>query len=101
MKIPSTIKIAGMLWKVKMSKPVTDQGHCFGSTHLQTEEIYLDPSTSQQRQEETFLHEVMHVAYYNTSLHERLKDQKIEEEVVAALATAMFQVLKDNNLLKK
>lgn len=100
MKIPSNIKIAGMNWKVKLSKPVTDQGHCFGSTHLQSEEIYLDPQTSQQRQEETFLHELLHVAYYNTGLYERFKEQKSEEEVVSALSAALYPILKDNNLLK-
>ncbi len=102
MKIPDKLKIGGFEWAIKEDVEVTDMQGVFGSTHSYTQKIFLDPKISQQKKEHTLIHEVMHAIWWQTGLRERYqKDQeKIEEEVIQALSHGMYQVLKDNDLLK-
>lgn len=100
MKIPNKIKIIGFDWEVKHDKNVAMEGSIFGSTHTQSQTIFLDPANTKQKDEHTFLHEIMHAVFWQTGLGRRFHDHKQEEEIVAALASGMYQVLKDNDLLK-
>lgn len=102
MKIPNKFKIIGFDWVVKNNKDVIAEGGVFGSTHTYTQTIFLDPETTQQKKEQTFLHECMHAIWWQTGLGKRYDKDKaiIEEEIVSALSSGLYQVLKENNLLK-
>lgn len=101
MIIPKKLKIIGFEWQVKESQEIADEGGCFGSTHTQTQTIYLELKASQQKKEQVLLHEILHTLWWQQGLNQRYKDdKKIEEEVITTLSQGLYQVLKDNNLLK-
>jgi hypothetical protein len=99
MKIPKSLKIGAFDWKIKQDKDVSMEGNIYGSTHHSTQTLFFDPSMTQQKAEECLIHESLHAIWWQTGLSKR-HDQKIEEEIVHALAHGIYQVLKDNKLLK-
>jgi len=101
MKIPNKLKIGAFEWEVEENAKTAMEGNCFGSTHPNTQQIFLDPASKQQKKEETLLHEVMHVVWWQTGLSERYrKTPEIEEEIVKSLSHGLYQALKDNKFLK-
>lgn len=101
MKIPKTLKIGGFMWKIHQNQHVSNEGNSFGSTHTRHQNIFIEPSETQQKKEHTLLHEVMHALWWQTGLSSRYKeDKKIEEEVIDAISSGLYQVLKDNKMLK-
>lgn len=100
MKIPKSVNIIGFDWAIKLDRDVAYEGNIHGSTHPMSQKIYLDPDNTLQKQEQTFLHEVMHAIWWQTGLNKRHTDHKIEEEIISALSSGLYQVLKDNRLLK-
>lgn len=101
MIIPKKLKIIGFEWQVKESQEIADEGACFGSTHTQTQTIYLEKKAPIQKKEQVLLHEILHALWWQQGLGIRFKDEKkIEEEVITTLSQGLYQVLKDNNLLK-
>lgn len=103
MTIPATIKIGGFQWTVEENDKVANEGGVYGSTHHTKQRIFLEPNETQQKKEQTFLHEVMHAIWDNSGLSKRYKRDKdgdIEEEIMHALSNGLYQVLKDNDLLK-
>lgn len=101
MIIPKKLKIIGFEWQVKENQELADEGACFGSTHTQTQTIYLEPKAPLQKKEQVLLHEILHALWWQQGLFQRYKDTKqIEEEIVTTLSQGLYQVLKDNNLLK-
>lgn len=101
MIIPKKLKIIGFEWQIKENQELADEGSCFGSTHIQTQTIYLEPKAPLQKKEQVLIHEILHVLWWQQGLSIRFKDQKnIEEELVTTLSQGLYQVLKDNNLLK-
>lgn len=102
MKIPESVMINGFVWEVRFDRSVANEGNCFGSCHHSTQSIYLDPSTTRQKQEETFLHEVLHAVAWHSGLERRMinaKQNDLLEEIVTSLAGGLFQTLSDNGLL--
>lgn len=102
MKIPKQIKIGGLVYTIEKSEKVTNEGGNFGSTHHRKQRIFLDPSETVQMSENTFVHEILHAIWYQAGLKSRYqKDHPgFEEEVVDALSNGLYQVLKDNKMLK-
>lgn len=99
MRIPKKFKIAGMTWTVKYDTAVTHDEGNFGSTHYASQTIYLDPTISKQKQEQTFLHELMHVVFWHFGLT-RLFDDKQEEIIVNAASNGLYHVLLDNKIME-
>jgi hypothetical protein len=102
MKIPKQVKIGGFLWTIEENDKVSIEGNVFGSTHCVKQRIFLDPNETQQKKEQCLLHEIMHAIFWQTGLNERIKkpEHLTEEELIQALSFGVYQVLKDNNLLK-
>lgn len=101
MKIPKKLKIGGFIWSVEESEKVSNEGEVFGSTHFKKQRIFIDPSETQQKKEHTLIHEILHAIWWQTGLNNRYKDKKeMEEEIIQAVAHGLYQVLKDNSLLK-
>lgn len=105
MIIPTTLKITGIEWKIEENEKVAAEGNVFGSTHFRTSTIYLLPSQNQDQKESTLLHEIFHVIYDDFGMSKRLIEGSIigknfEEEIVHVLSQGLYQVLKDNDLLK-
>lgn len=102
MKIPATVKIGGFTWKIEEHQGVAEEGGVFGSTHSHTQKIFIEPGLTQQKKEQTLLHEILHAIWWQSGLNARYKNDKtiIEEEITQAIGHGLYQVLKDNNLLK-
>lgn len=101
MKIPKRLKIGGFIWSVEENDKVAKEGNAYGSTHHTSQSIYLDPTATQQKKEHTLIHEAMHSIWWQSGLNDRYKKTpEIEEEVIQAMAHGLYQVLKDNKLLK-
>lgn len=104
MKIPSELNITGMRWRVEESEDVSRQGNTYGTTHFLSQKIILRPGMARDLQEETLLHELIHVCMCQSGLSERLervKETVTEEELVRAISTVLYQALKDNRIVFK
>lgn len=102
MTIPKELKVGGLMYDVIFSKQVADEGQVFGSTHFKNQTIYLDPDQKANKIEETFIHEALHAVWWQSGLSARHDKEtpRLQEEIISALSFGIFQVLKDNDLLK-
>lgn len=95
MNIPKTLKIGNIPYTVSL---VTDQlgsSHC-GTSSLSKGEIKIDESLVKELQYETFFHEIIHQLLDQKSYHTETKD----ESLIDTLSGGLYQVLKENNMLK-
>ena len=90
MEIPTVLKVGGHAIKVvEVSKEeANDKDYC-GETSYQENIIRIDSSLSQSRKEATLIHEILH----------NLKTV-MDHEFLDSLSEQLYQVLKDNGLLK-
>lgn len=102
MKIPKQLKIGGHIYKIKVvdGEDQKKGGSCWGKTFHHQKEIYIDESAALSQQEETFFHEILHCIDQVYNGQEFVKDGNDGEATVSRLAEGLYQVLKDNNLLK-
>lgn len=101
MKIPKILRINGLKFRVTRDKNVAREGNCYGAIHHYTQNIFIDPDAKEDRQEQAFLHEIIHAVFETSGLHVRYQKQpELEEELTTTLASGLYQVLKENNLLK-
>ena len=90
MEIPKELKIGGHVVKiVEVSKEEAIEKDYCGETSYQEDIIRLDSSMSQTWKESSLIHEILH--NLNTTMNHEFLD---------SLAEQIYQVLKDNNLLK-
>jgi hypothetical protein len=94
MKIPKKIKIGGNWFKVifKDTHRHEQKAHC-GYENSDHCEITIDNALNIQTQETTFIHEILEVINYNNEL-------ELKHSQIMTLENNLYQVLKDNNLLK-
>ena len=100
MKIPKKLKIAGFWYKITRSKQVSDHSSTFASTFNSQQEINVGNDFPIQKQEQTFLHEILHAIWFCYGLKEAGFKNDQEEHIVDALSNGLYQVLKDNKLIK-
>lgn len=98
MKIPKKIHFAGFDYKVSIVKDL-DGGDNWGRTLQGKGTIHLEKDMSQDKQEQTFIHELMHIALRHTTGWEKLTTDE-EERLVKAWSMNIYGILKDNKLLK-
>lgn len=102
MNIPSKVKVGSMDYDVKLTdeKIELDGEECYGLTNHDFNEMLISTKEQgNQRQEKTFLHELIHAMIKERNL----KFSPRHEEIVAEeLSTALYQVIKDNpNIFKE
>jgi len=104
MKIPRRLMISGQNWKVDTSKSsqlMLDEQKAFGMSIFNDQVLYLSTKSNKRQMEKTFLHEVLHILIHQTGLGcGVLSDGNTEEQVTQALSFGLYQVLKDNKLLR-
>lgn len=103
MKIPKKLKIGGFIWTIVENQDVNNESNVFGSTHYKKQKLFVEPllNITQQKREQCLFHEIMHALWWQTGLFERYKDTpKMEEEIIQTLSNGLYQVLKDNSLLR-
>ena len=102
MIIPKSITVNGFVWQVQFDGPLTDESNVYGSAHYKSQTIYIDPKVPRQKQEQTFLHELLHAVSWQSGLSKRMQQAKqteLEEEIITALSFGLYQALNDNGLL--
>lgn len=100
MIIPPQLKIGGFQWTVEAHADVAREGDIYGTTHLTTQKIFLDPNIPLQKREQTLLHEIMHAIWWQSGIERGSEDKKLEERVVHSLSMGLYQVLVDNNFFQ-
>ena len=94
MEIPKKLKIGGFVYDVIIDKRMEDSGVNSTGTHYQyKQKIWIDEECHFQQQEETLIHEIIEAINSANEL-------KMEHNQIAMLSNQLYQVLKDNNLLK-
>jgi len=102
MKLPATdftVKVGPFVYEVIYSDNVAEEGQVFGSTHNNEQKIFLDPRKKKQKQEQAFIHEVLHACTFVNGLVYRLGDKEDrvpEEDIVRETSMTLYQVIKDN-----
>lgn len=81
MRIPSSIKIGGITYKVE----IKDLGDDMGKTTFDKSLISIDEKLNQEQREATFYHEVIHC------INNQLTEMEVE-----FLAQSIYQIIKDN-----
>lgn len=100
MKIPRKLKVGGFVYSILRDEKVSGHSDTYGTTHLGTQTINIAPDLNGAKTEATFLHEVLHAIWHTYGLKEAGFDRKQEEQIVEALSNGIYQVFKDNKLLK-
>ncbi len=88
MKIPSKLKIGGHIISVREVEMIDDTT-CSGDSSYTNGEIRLNIDLAQTQKEASLIHEIFH--FLNTTLNHELLD---------SLSEQIYQVLRDNKLLK-
>lgn len=96
MKIPKKVHYSGFDYKVVEVEKLDDNAN-WGRLDPSDCKIFLEKSVSQDRKEQTFVHELLHIAYRHTFSE---IDNDKEEKLVKAWSMNIYGILKDNNLLK-
>ncbi len=104
MKIPKQLKVGAHLYDVEF-KPTGDREKGrdnWARTYLADKKMIIDSNLPRSQQEETFVHELMHCVFHHTRLSDDIWDKKElnEEQIVNRSSVALYQILKENNLLK-
>ena len=98
MKIPKEIRVGGIDYKIEHVKESLDginsEAVYAGRVMFKEHKILLLDSYPSEKQFKTLLHEIIHI------IDEDLKIG-IDEENICRLETGLYQVLKDNKLLKE
>ena len=99
MKIPAKLKVGGITYKVIKGYKFTEIELGGQACHTEAEIRLSDTGHGGreyaiEKKEEIFLHEILHAVdcIYNTG--------ETEEAVIDRLSNGLYQVLKDNGLLK-
>jgi hypothetical protein len=95
MKIPEKVKIGGLNYTVKLLKMDTEAGQdaIIGQHDSGQIEIIIDNTVPKDKQESTFIHEILEAINHIYGL-------KLKHHTLDALEAGLYQVFKDNDLLK-
>lgn len=99
MKIPKKFKYMGLEYTVSYASPVDGaRPNAWACTNHRQQTIVIDPTMTHQLQEQTFIHELLHVIFFNMGLDQLDKDN-MEEVFVNSMANGLYALLK-TGLLK-
>lgn len=94
MNIPDKIKIGGHIYKCKLDSKLARDHDANGMSCGNDLEIVIDSTLPVQNQESTLLHEILEQINYRYELG-------LSHDKITILETALYQVLKDNELCFK
>jgi len=94
MNIPDKLKIFGHEYEVVVNDEVKTGNSDFGSHWLKYGKIWINSDITQHQQESTLIHEILEAI----NAHLRLD---LDHKQIFALETGLYQIIKDNGLLKE
>lgn len=93
MKIPQTLKIGGINYQVIVENPRMHGCNGVGSNNDGVAIITISNTANRQVQESTLFHEMIE-AINGTN------DLQLSHQTISTLETSLYQILRDNDLLK-
>lgn len=90
--LPNKVKVAGVDYQVIEVKEIDDDPTIMGTCLYQKSTIKIKESLSDNKKEQTFVHELLHACFNEAGFQEQ------DEDLVNRLGVILHQVLKDNNL---
>ena len=90
--IPGKVRIGGLEYDVKMIDELLNDHDCAGQIVFPVGVIKLDSRLSEDRKEQTLVHEILHGIFEEAGYEEQ------DEDMVNRLGKVLYQVLKDNEL---
>ena len=96
MKIPKSINILGVKYKIKLQEMIESYGEIVSGTCDTSRKIILICNTGQTEDDvfETFLHELNHAIYYETGLSFTSINADVEEIIVNQFAAVYMKLFK-------
>jgi len=98
MKLPKKIKVGGIVYDIEITKvpdvPPLCKNHADGQVDYDKCKIFIDESLPQQLREQVLFHEIIHAIEYNNNFES-------EERIIQTFASNLYQVIKDNKMLKE
>lgn len=92
-RVPSSIKIGPVWYRVEESADLTDAADCWGWINYAKQTITLKPGMESDHQAITLLHEVLHAIWLYGNLSGFEGDA---EQTISALAPALLNTLREN-----
>lgn len=89
MEIPQELKIGGHIYKVRCKEGTGSDMDVLGLCNSNENIITINAGAVQSQKEATLIHEILHAI-----------NGGLSEPIVHSLGEQLFQVLKDNDLLK-
>jgi hypothetical protein len=97
MKLPSSVRIAGITYKVKHVPLIDEEPRTLGWCDPLSQTIKIKEGLSEERERIVFLHEVIHAVFDEYSIEPK---DDVLEQVTEGLAKGLSQALGDNLKLK-
>lgn len=100
MKIPKQLKCSGLTFEVIESEDIAFEGNSLGSTHFESQKVFLKSSLPDELKKQVLIHEIIHICLNQSGIDSRLEryDKDLEEDIVLAIEHHLYQILKDNKL---
>lgn len=93
--LPTTVKVGGVNYTVEEQEHLIQKEDIWGKVDYFSTEIQVDASLSNNRKEQTFIHELTHAIFLEAGYKEQ------DEDMINRVSIVLHQVLKDNpNLLQ-
>lgn len=95
LKIPKAFKFLGKQWQVvKVDVPDPTRPGVWASTSFRDQTIYIRKELHKDSEAQTFIHELLHVLFWELSLNRsnQISDEK-EECLVDALANGLYALI--------
>lgn len=90
MLLPTEVKVAGVTYTVKEQENLINIEEAWGRIDFFNSNIRVDKSLSDDRKEQSFIHEVTHAIFLEAGYKEQ------EEDMINRISIVLYQVLKDN-----
>lgn len=91
MKIPLTVKVGGIKYRVELAKHLPHEGEGFkwGECDYQAAKIRIWKELSEQKRRQTFVHELTHAIFHEAGIDDQ------DEDTVNRVGIVLDQVLND------
>ena len=90
MPLPTEVKVAGVTYTVEEQENLINIEDSWGRIDFFNSNIRVDKSLSDDRKEQSFIHEVVHAIFLEAGYKEQ------EEDMINRVSIVLHQVLKDN-----
>jgi len=90
--LPNKIKVAGIDYQIQEVAEIDDDPSMMGSCLYQRTIIKIKSNMSNDKKEQTLIHELLHACFNEAGFNEQ------DEDVINRVGIVLYQVLKDNQL---